>query len=95
MDKIFKALADKHRRKIIGLLKEKDQCVSDLLKHFSFRQASLSHHLQILKIAGLIKSQRRWQFIYYSINRETLSEAQTFINEFSTPIQESTVPNIT
>ncbi len=70
MNKVFDALADPHRRKILELLQEKDRCVSDLLEHFSFRQASLSHHLKTLKDANLVTTQRRWQYIYYSLNKE-------------------------
>jgi len=95
MDKIFKALSDRHRRKILELLKEKDMCVSDLLKHFSFRQASLSHHLQILKISELIKSQRRWQYIYYSINRDVFNKTSDFIKVFTTKKEEHIIPEIT
>lgn len=77
MDSIFKALWDKNRRKIIELLKEKDMSVTDLLKNFSITQASLSHHLDILKRNNLVIDERRWQFIYYSLN---LSVFEEFIN---------------
>jgi DNA-binding transcriptional ArsR family regulator len=49
MEKVFKALSDNNRRKILELLKEKDMSVSELLKHFNITQASISHHLDILK----------------------------------------------
>lgn len=75
MNTVFDALADPNRRKILELLKEKDRCVSDILEHFSFRQASLSHHLKVLKDAELVKAQRRWQYMYYSLNKEALLEA--------------------
>lgn len=75
MNTIFDALADPNRRKILDLLMQKDRCVSDLLEHFTFRQASLSHHLKTLKDANLVKSQRRGQYIYYSLNKEPLLEA--------------------
>lgn len=59
MDKVFKALADPNRRKIIELLKQKDMSVSELLTHFDITQASLSHHLDILKRADLVIDERR------------------------------------
>lgn len=74
MDKVFKALSDKQRRKIIELLKEKDMSVSELLKHFDISQASLSHHLDILKRADLVIDERKWQFVYYSLNISVFEE---------------------
>jgi DNA-binding transcriptional ArsR family regulator len=59
MDKIFKALSDKNRRKILALLKEKDRSVNEILQYFTITQASLSHHLDILKRAELVIDTRR------------------------------------
>lgn len=59
MDKIFKALSDKNRRKVLDLLKKKDMSVSELLEHFDITQASLSHHLDILKRADLVIDERK------------------------------------
>jgi DNA-binding transcriptional ArsR family regulator len=74
MDTVFKALADKNRRKILTLLKEQDMSVSDLLSHFSISMASLSHHLDILKRADLVVAERKGQFIYYSLNTSVFEE---------------------
>lgn len=74
MNEVFDALADPSRRKILTLLTKKDLNVSEILKHFDFRQASLSHHLKTLKDAWLVKSQRRWQFVYYTLKKETLQQ---------------------
>ena len=49
MDLVFKALSDPNRRKILEFLKTKDMTVSELLVNFPITQASLSHHLDILK----------------------------------------------
>lgn len=78
MDKIFKALADKNRRKIISLLKEKDYSVTDMLKNFDIGQATLSSHLAILKKAGIVscKVDNKWRI--YSLNKDILMK---FIKE--------------
>ena len=68
MDSAFKALADPNRRKVLELLKEKDMSVSELLEHFEITQASLSHHLDVLKRAELVIAERKGQFIFYSLN---------------------------
>lgn len=54
MDKIYKALADNSRRRILKLLKDKDLSVSQILTDFSFTQATLSSHLAVLRKAGLV-----------------------------------------
>lgn len=83
MDSLFKALADPNRRKIIQLLKKKDMSVTDMLEKFDFTQASLSHHLDILKRADLVTTERRGQFIIYSLNASVFEETTAlFLNLF-------------
>lgn len=84
MDTVFKALADPSRRKILDLLKKKDMSVSDLQEHFGFTQASLSHHLDILRRADLVVTERRGQFIIYSLNTSVFDEiANAVMNYFN------------
>ena len=56
MDKIFKALADRNRRRILTLLNENEMSVNDMLKSFEIGQATLSNHLAVLRKADLVKS---------------------------------------
>ena len=76
MDNVFKALADKNRRKILKLLKKKDMSVKELQESFEISQASLSHHLDILKRAKMVIDERKGQFVYYSLN---ISVAEEFL----------------
>ena len=62
---IFHALADKTRQRILKLLKKKECCVSDVCSHFDMTQPSISHHLDILKRCGLVKSEKRGREVYY------------------------------
>lgn len=82
MDSIYKALGDKQRRKILNLLKNKDMSVSDLLENFQITQASLSHHLDILKRANLVIDERRGQFIFYSLNVSVFEEFVKWLMDF-------------
>ena len=59
MNKVFKALADPNRRQILDLLKTKDMHVNELLNYFSITQASLSHHLEILRSADLVIAEKK------------------------------------
>ena len=85
MDLVFKALADKNRRDILNLLRKKDMTVTELQKHFSFTQATLSHHLDILKRADLVLSERQGQFMTYSLNTSVMEEVLQFVFTYFTP----------
>jgi len=74
MDSLFKALSDPTRRKIIDLLKKGSMNVGEIQVHFDITPASLSHHLDILKRADLVDTERRGQFINYSLNVSVFEE---------------------
>jgi ArsR family transcriptional regulator, arsenate/arsenite/antimonite-responsive transcriptional repressor len=83
MDTIFKALSDKNRRKILEILKKNDMTVNQIADHFSITGASLSHHLDILKRARLVISEREGQYIRYSLNTSVFEEMiKLFMNLF-------------
>lgn len=68
MNDVFKALADPTRRKILELLSNKDMIAGDIAEYFQISKPSISHHLTILKNAGLITDERQGQTIVYSLN---------------------------
>lgn len=74
MDKLFKALNDQTRRDILELLKTKERTAGDIAEHFNISKPSISHHLDILKQAGLIEADKQGQFIYYSLNTTVVDE---------------------
>ncbi|KXG09324.1 metalloregulator ArsR/SmtB family transcription factor [Anoxybacillus rupiensis] len=65
---ILKLLGDKTRLTIVAILKQRECCVCELLEVFNMSQPSVSQHLRKLKDAGLIKEERRGQWIYYSLH---------------------------
>jgi DNA-binding transcriptional ArsR family regulator len=65
----FRAVSDSTRQRILQLLVNGELCVSDIAKHFDMAQPSISHHLDMLKRAGLVTSQKRGREVYYSLNR--------------------------
>lgn len=81
VDSVFKALANKNRRKIIELLKKKDMSVKEMQDYFQITQASLSHHLDILKRSNLVIDERKGQFIYYSLNMSVAEELIDWVYE--------------
>ena len=82
MDNIYKALWDKNRRKILEILTNWDLSVWELLKNFEITQASLSHHLDILKRANLVIDEKKWQFVYYSLNVSVFEEFVKWLLDF-------------
>ena len=74
MGDAFKALADPTRRHILELLAQGDLTAGEIAAHFSMSKPSVSHHLSILKSAGLICDQRSGQNIVYSVNLTVFQE---------------------
>ena len=72
INKVFKALSDGTRREILKLLSEKDMNAGEIADCFNMSKPSISKHLDILKDAELIISERNGQFIIYSLNTSVL-----------------------
>jgi DNA-binding transcriptional ArsR family regulator len=71
-EKIFDALASSIRRKILAYLSATSLTAGEIAERFEITKPSLSKHLGILENAGLIKSERKGQFIHYSLVQESL-----------------------
>lgn len=82
MDNVFKALSDKNRRQILKLLREKDLSAGEIAEHFDISKPSLSHHLNILKQANLVQTERQGQNIIYSLNTTAIQELISWIYDF-------------
>ena len=67
IDRTFKALADPNRRRILAMLREGDLPAGEIADQFEMAFASVSHHLQVLRDAGLVISRRDGQHIIYSL----------------------------
>jgi len=82
MNDIFKALNDATRREILELLKQKDLTAGEIADAFNISKPSISHHLDILKRAELITSEKKGQFIIYSINTTIMEDVLQWILTF-------------
>jgi ArsR family transcriptional regulator len=70
----FKALADPTRVAIINSLSSVEEvCVCNLTETFDLSQPTISHHLKILREAGLVESSRRGTWAYYRLVPEAIS----------------------
>lgn len=74
MGDAFKALADPTRRRILELLAQGDLTAGEIAAQFDMTKPSVSHHLNLLKTAGLISDQRCGQNIVYSVNLTVFQE---------------------
>jgi ArsR family transcriptional regulator, arsenate/arsenite/antimonite-responsive transcriptional repressor len=66
---LFRALADPYRLRIIATLRRSkhEVCVCDFTDAFPLKQPAVSHHLGVLRDAGVVKCERRGTWVYYRI----------------------------
>lgn len=79
MDRLFKALNDQTRRRILELLQQKDMTAGEIADCFDISKPSISHHLDLLKQAGLILAEKEGQFIVYSLNTTVVDECLAWL----------------
>ena len=88
-----KALADETRQKIMTQCCCQQLSVNDIVAALDVAQPTVSHHLKILKSAGLVTSERRGKQVLYSLNQARLAAsccqvAEDFAPEYHIEIQE-------
>ena len=72
----FKALGDPIRLRLLSMIASSEDgevCVCDLTGSFDLSAPTISHHLKVLRTAGLVGSERRGTWVYYRANPEVLS----------------------
>ena len=77
--RVFKALADPHRVRIMNLLANAEGrvCVCDITPQVGLSQPTVSFHLKKLVAAGLLAREQRGVWAYYSIDREAVGRLAT------------------
>tara|TARA_B100000427_G_scaffold329637_1_gene346749 strand:+ start:2008 stop:2283 length:276 start_codon:yes stop_codon:yes gene_type:complete len=82
--KFFKALANEERIEIIKLLKKNGEMFAqDIERHFYLEQSTTSHHLNMLKKAGITKSRKDGRKVFYSID---INSIKLLLDSFDTVI---------
>ncbi len=84
MNHLFKALNDSTRRTILELLQKKDMTAGDIADEFNISKPSISHHLDLLKQAGLVEAVKKGQYIYYSLNTTVVDDILKWLVQFKT-----------
>ena len=78
----FRALGDPTRVRMLNLLlRNRELCVCDLQANFDLSQPTVSHHLGILRKAGLVASEVRGRWAWYRANREAIRELGEILEE--------------
>ncbi|MDD5032037.1 MAG: autorepressor SdpR family transcription factor [Patescibacteria group bacterium] len=85
LSRTMQALSDPTRRKILEMLKKKDMAAGEIGRNFNITLPSLSHHLNALKQADLVTSERQGQEIIYSLNLSVFEEVAESLIKFFKP----------
>ncbi|SFQ94808.1 cadmium-sensing regulator, CadC [Desulfoscipio geothermicus DSM 3669] len=72
LGRLFKALADETRIKIIYALSREELCVCDVAQIIDATVAAASHHLRLLKNLGLARSRKQGKMVFYSLNDDCI-----------------------
>ena len=78
--KVFKAIGDETRLKILILLSTKNICAKGIAKHLEISEAAVSQHIKVLKEANLIIAYKNGYYVMYELNNEVLEESKNFID---------------
>jgi DNA-binding transcriptional ArsR family regulator len=87
LDEVFKALASEHRREILRLLSAstpqqgktccsaEEVCACKLSDHLGLSPSTISHHMSVLRSAGLVSARKDGLWTYYALQRDVLATA--------------------
>ena len=88
----FKALGDPVRLRLLSLIAAHEggeACVCDISGVFALTGPTISHHLKVLRTAGLVSSQRRGTWIYYRVRPEVIGRLATVLVPLGAPLTSS------
>jgi ArsR family transcriptional regulator len=80
----LQALADEKRLAVVERLREGEHCVCDLQEVVGASQSLLSHHLRVLREAGLVSDRKEGRWVHYSLVPEALAEVEEFLEKART-----------
>jgi ArsR family transcriptional regulator len=90
MNRVLQAVADPMRRRILEILKERGTCsidkdvglcASDIEERVRVSQPTVSHHMAVLRKAGLVEAKKQGQWMWYRRNENTIRELARFVRE--------------
>jgi DNA-binding transcriptional ArsR family regulator len=89
MNRVFKALADPTRRRVLELLRQGPMSAGDLAAHFAVAKPTMSAHFAVLREADLVDAQKSGKAVVYRLKLSVLEEALLgFVGAFAAPEHE-------
>jgi ArsR family transcriptional regulator len=79
--RLFRALGDETRLRLVERLRGGEQCVCDLTDELEAGQSRLSFHLKTLKDAGVVTDRREGRWVYYALNPAMFEVLEGIVNE--------------
>lgn len=83
--RMLHALGDENRLRIVAALRSGERCVCHLTEELHLSQSLLSHHLRVLRMAGLVSDRKDGRWVHYSLLREPLDALATFFAQLRDP----------
>jgi len=82
LNTLFKALNDPTRRAILEMLRDGPRTAGDIADAFHFSKPTISHHLDLLRQADLVTSDKQGQFVTYTLNMTVFDEIIEWLMQF-------------
>ena len=87
--KVFKALCDERRQRILELLHSGEKCACVLMEQMGMPQSSLSYHMKILCDSGIVTSREEGKWTHYQISKQGSEKAVALLREMTAVAESS------
>ncbi|MFC5702524.1 ArsR/SmtB family transcription factor [Cohnella faecalis] len=81
MAELLKLLGDTSRLAILALLQVRELCVGEMVQMLEISPSNASQHLRKLRTAGLVREDKRGQWVYYSLNLDEFPDLKVFLSQ--------------
>ena len=88
-NEVFRALADETRREILQFLKTGPRTSGEIADQFQSSWPTISRHLAVLRVAGLVVTERKGQAIYYELNTSVFQDLVQHLVDWIKPLRQS------
>lgn len=83
--RVFKALCDEKRLRVLELLRGGEKCACVLLEQLDLGQSGLSYHMKILVESGIVESRQEGKWTHYKISEKGSAHAMDLLRELTMP----------
>ncbi len=82
MDAVLRAIAEPNRRKILGLVRDRELSAGEIAAAFAVSRPAVSQHLKVLEQAGLLAVRKHGTRRLYRARREAIAEVKAFVDSY-------------